>query len=81
LCVISFKDGLRTLGLLECLIQHPEQFRPLLCAADVPMTADVIRETFQPTFSDDGSNRRQMEARIYMWWLDLLEDIEGNFFG
>jgi len=77
-CIFSFKDGLRTLGVLDAIVSHDRLFEPLMChAGDPVLTAKIIQDAFVPTMSAVGSSKRNVENDVYSWWLDLLQDIEG----
>uniref|UniRef100_A0A8P4FWJ4 HECT domain-containing protein n=1 Tax=Dicentrarchus labrax TaxID=13489 RepID=A0A8P4FWJ4_DICLA len=41
-----FRDGLRTLGVLDKIKGHPESFRPLLCWSPTMLTADLVDSLF-----------------------------------
>jgi len=75
--MFRLKDGLKTLGVLDAIIAHPDAFQPLMCAVESVLTAQVVEGTFTPCLSATGSNTRATENRNYSWWLDLLQDVEG----
>uniref|UniRef100_A0A8P4KTZ2 HECT domain-containing protein n=1 Tax=Dicentrarchus labrax TaxID=13489 RepID=A0A8P4KTZ2_DICLA len=56
-----FRDGLRTLGVLDKIKGHPESFRPLLCWSPTMLTADLVDSLFTINLSPVGSNRRHAE--------------------
>uniref|UniRef100_A0A3Q2ZKE7 HECT-type E3 ubiquitin transferase n=1 Tax=Kryptolebias marmoratus TaxID=37003 RepID=A0A3Q2ZKE7_KRYMA len=56
-----FRDGLRTLGVLDKIQAHPESFRPLLCWSPSILTADLIDTLFTIHLSPVGSNKRNAE--------------------
>ncbi|KAL0965892.1 hypothetical protein UPYG_G00287310 [Umbra pygmaea] len=73
-----FKEGLRTLGLLEEVLKHPEAFRPLFCSPP-QLSADRLDQLFDICFSSAGSNRRVQENIAVAFWRDYLLDAEeGN---
>jgi len=37
-----------------------------------------MEHMFTPCLSDPGSNQRNAENGVYAWWLDYLQDVEGN---
>lgn len=72
-----FQDGLKTLGVLEKIQQHPEAFKPLLCHAPCPLWADRIENLFSIRLSPEGSNKRVAEEAVVTFWRDYLQDAEG----
>ena len=42
------------------------------------LTATTVRDQYQVTFSEEGTNRRRTEQQAFAWWLDLLQDLEGK---
>ncbi|XP_067088310.1 G2/M phase-specific E3 ubiquitin-protein ligase-like [Osmerus mordax] len=74
-----FKEGLRTLGLLEEVVKQPEAFRPLFCSPPQTLNADGLDHLFVICFSSAGSNRRVQENIAVGFWRDYLLDAEeGN---
>ncbi|KAK5848647.1 hypothetical protein PBY51_006242 [Eleginops maclovinus] len=71
-----FKDGLKTLGVLPKIQQHPEAFRPLLCYNPPTLTADSLDCLFTINWSEDGSNSRIGENKTVAFWRDFLQDVE-----
>ncbi|CAM4609845.1 unnamed protein product [Leuciscus chuanchicus] len=57
-----FRDGLKTLGVLDKIQAHPESFRPLLCWSPTTLTADLVDSLFNIRLSPVGSNRRHQEG-------------------
>ncbi|KAL7375259.1 hypothetical protein ABVT39_014430 [Epinephelus coioides] len=72
-----FRDGLRTLGVLDKIQAHPESFYPLLCWSPTTLTADVVDSLFTIRLSPVGSNRRRAEEVVVPFWRDYLTDAEG----
>nr|XP_055051747.1 uncharacterized protein LOC129437569 isoform X2 [Misgurnus anguillicaudatus] len=74
-----FKEGLRTLGLLDAVVKHKEAFRPLFCSPQKALTADSLDDLFEIHYSIAGSNRRAQENATVAFWRDYLLDAEeGN---
>ncbi|XP_028249218.1 uncharacterized protein LOC114442703 isoform X1 [Parambassis ranga] len=73
-----FRDGLRSLGVLDKIQTHPESFRPLLCWSPTTLTADLIDSLFTIRLSPVGSNRRQAEEMVVPFWRDYLADAEDQ---
>ena len=42
------------------------------------LTATTVRDQYQVTFSEEGTNHRRTEQQAFAWWLDLLQDLEGK---
>ncbi|KAI4824302.1 hypothetical protein KUCAC02_012825 [Chaenocephalus aceratus] len=73
-----FRDGLRTLGVLDKIQAHPESFRPLLCWSPTNLTADLLGSLFTIRLSTVGSNRRSAEEVVVPFWRDYLTDAEDQ---
>lgn len=75
-----FKEGLKTLGVLDAIGMHPDSFRPLMCHEPSPLTADLMDQLFHIRLSAVGSNKRQAEERVVPFWRDYLQDVEGKYY-
>lgn len=73
-----FKEGLTTLGLLECIQKHTVTFKKIFCNHKKVLTPQDIDQTFVPQFDDVGSNRRMKQETAVMNWRDYLHNSEGN---
>ncbi|XP_059409391.1 G2/M phase-specific E3 ubiquitin-protein ligase-like [Carassius carassius] len=73
-----FRDGLKTLGVLDKIQAHPESFRPLLCWSPTTLTADLVDNLFTIRLSPVGSNRRHTEEVVVPFWRDYLTDAEDQ---
>ncbi|XP_056437117.1 uncharacterized protein LOC130374401 isoform X2 [Gadus chalcogrammus] len=73
-----FCEGLKTLGVLEKIREHPDSFRPLFCFQPNILTADQVEDLFTIHLSPKGSNNRIAEERVVAFWRDYLQDAEGN---
>ncbi|XP_073729858.1 G2/M phase-specific E3 ubiquitin-protein ligase-like [Misgurnus anguillicaudatus] len=73
-----FRDGLKTLGVLQKIQQHPEAFHAALCFTPRNLTADSMDRLFEIRWSETGSNRRTNENRVVAYWRDYLQDAEGR---
>ncbi|XP_076126782.1 G2/M phase-specific E3 ubiquitin-protein ligase-like [Alosa pseudoharengus] len=71
-----FRDGLKTLGILSKIQEHPQAFHPILCHQPVHLTADKLDDLFEIQWSVEGSNRRNVECQIVTFWRDFLQDTE-----
>lgn len=80
-CVIyRFKEGLKTLGLLDELQKNSESFYSMFVSEERPLQAKDLCTLFEVDFSIQGSNRRIIENRIICFWRDWLIDVEGITF-
>ncbi|XP_048010126.1 E3 ubiquitin-protein ligase NEDD4-like [Megalobrama amblycephala] len=71
-----FRDGLKTLGVLQKIQQHPEAFHAALCYTPRNLSADIMDGLFEIRWSETGSNRRANENRVVTYWRDYLQDAE-----
>ncbi|KAI7790106.1 putative G2/M phase-specific E3 ubiquitin-protein ligase-like [Triplophysa rosa] len=73
-----FRDGMKTLGVLDAIQSHPVSFLPILCHQPTPLSADIIEELFEFRLSQKGSNNRVQEEVVVPFWRDYLQDIEDE---
>lgn len=57
-----FRDGLKTLGILAKLQQHPEAFRSTFCHQPNQLTADILDDLFEIKWSEMGATKEQMRT-------------------
>ena len=70
-----------TLNMLHLIREYPKMFRPLLVyEKTAKLSGDDLFGTFAPILSPDGSNQREAEELLLMWWADMLYYIEGEIF-
>lgn len=68
-----------TINMLFLIREHPKKFRPLLVHTPVDkVSGDVMYALFKPVLSPDGSNRREAEELVLMWWAEMIYYIEGK---
>ena len=72
-----FKEGLTTLGILECIQKHPVAFKQIFCNFEKELTSEDIDQTFVPQLDEPGSNRRIKQETAVMNWRDYLQNCEG----
>ncbi|KAM4663992.1 G2/M phase-specific E3 ubiquitin-protein ligase [Discoglossus pictus] len=72
----SFREGMKTLGVLEKIQAHPSSFWSILCLGPEKLTAKVMMDLFTITFHVDISPEQQSEVTGY--WVDYLEDTEDG---
>lgn len=78
-CLLRFRDGLKTLGVLQKIQEHPEAFHDALCYSPRKLTADITDALFEIRWSEAGSNARVDENRVIAYWRDYLQDAEGGY--
>ena len=66
-----------TLNCLQLIRDHPVHFRPHFIYSNKRLSADDLLQLFPPQFSLEGSNHREEEERIFMYWADFMYHIEG----
>ncbi|KTG43101.1 hypothetical protein cypCar_00035343, partial [Cyprinus carpio] len=72
-----FAEGLKALGVLSALREHPKQMTALFIKKDLPLTAEFMEELFKITLSEPGSNRYNVECRTVGYWRDFLQDCQS----
>ncbi|XP_013855982.1 uncharacterized protein LOC106511791 [Austrofundulus limnaeus] len=73
-----FEEGLKTLGVLDAVKQHPDSFQSLFCYEPQQLTADMVDDLFTPRLAPEGSNRRRVEEAVIPLWRDYLQDAEDE---
>ncbi|XP_031138120.1 G2/M phase-specific E3 ubiquitin-protein ligase-like [Sander lucioperca] len=71
-----FREGMKTLGVLDAIRMQPDAFRPLFSHEPSPLTADVLEQLFEIRLSAVGSNKRRAEECVVAFWRDYLLDVE-----
>ena len=69
-------DGLKALGIYDLIKANPRSMHKLFTSKPAPITLDVVINLFQTRFSPEGSNRREDEEQVVMFWVHFLEMIE-----
>lgn len=68
-----------TFNMLSLIREHPCLFRPLFVHKPRPLlTADRILDLMPPKFSEEGTNRREMEEETYMFWVNFVKVVESE---
>ena len=76
----ELKDGLETLGILDKIIQFPEQFREMFTSENIkPLDAQSVDLLFKINYADYRSNRRALQERTVAYWRDYLQDCQCKF--
>ena len=71
-------DGLHTLGVYELIQANPHAMHKLLISQPVQLISDYILNLFATKFSSEGSNNREDEEQLIMYWVNFIESIEGK---
>jgi hypothetical protein len=74
----QFKEGLRTLDILNLVKEFHTLFRPYFCYTQKTLTAACVDAIFTPILSEDGCRIREREELVIMHWRDYLQEREGN---
>ena len=72
----SFEEGLRTLGVLDSILQYPHVMREAFCFKPETLNVTDFDATFSVTRACEGSNRREVENLVLSHWQDLIQDCE-----
>ena len=75
-----FKEGLQTLGILECMQKYPAALKKIFCNFENVLTAQDVDQIFVPQFAGLGSNRRSDQEMAVMNWRDYLQNCEGKVY-
>ena len=76
----DLKKGLETLGVLEAIQKHPEQFRELFTTENIrPLDAATVDAIFNIDYDEQGSIRRASQELAIIHWRDYLQDCESMF--
>ncbi|XP_030611803.1 G2/M phase-specific E3 ubiquitin-protein ligase-like isoform X3 [Archocentrus centrarchus] len=71
-----FRDGLRSLGVLDALQKYPLQMKCLFVKAGKALKATDMENLFKIIHSERGSNAFQDECRTLAFWQDYLQEAE-----
>lgn len=76
----ELKSGLRTLGVLDKVVQYPEQFSDIFTSENMkPLDAQAVDLLFKVNFAEQGTNCRSSQERTIVYWRDYLQDCECEF--
>lgn len=71
-----FKEGLKTLGVLDAITAHPELFKNAFIWQNEKISSDAMSAIFKVLYSPVGSNTRLVQERTIGYWRDFLLDCE-----
>lgn len=69
-------DGLKTLGVYDLIRANPSAMYNLFVFQSEPITSDFTLHLFETRLSPEGSNQREDEERIVMYWVNFIDLIE-----
>lgn len=69
-------DGLHSLGIYDLVKANPHTMHKLLVSRPEPITSDFMLNLLQTRFSPDGSNGREDEEQVVMYWVHFIDMIE-----
>ena len=72
--------GLENLGVLELVRANTKMMREIFLGTVIMknVTADLLLDLFLAHFSATGSNRREQEERMVMFWDNYNQKVEGK---
>nr|XP_033809342.1 G2/M phase-specific E3 ubiquitin-protein ligase [Geotrypetes seraphini]XP_033809343.1 G2/M phase-specific E3 ubiquitin-protein ligase [Geotrypetes seraphini] len=74
----SFRQGLKTLGVLEKIQTYPDAFWSILGLKPENLTAETLCGSFTINFSTEGSNSKLLEVKVAEFWMNYLVDAEDG---
>lgn len=77
---LRFREGLRSLGVLEALLQNPEQMKTFFLKPTKQLSAEDLEVLFRCQLSEVGSNRYEKECKTLCFWRDYLQDALNSLF-
>lgn len=76
----ALKEGLETLGVLEAIKKHPEQFRELFTRENIrPLDFATVDAIFHIDYDEQGSNERAVQDLTIFHWRIYLQECESMF--
>lgn len=73
----DLQKGMHTMGLLDCIKEHPRQFEEIFCAQEHPLDANMIDLLFTVDYAEEGTRAREKQERAVVFWRDYLQDCGG----
>jgi hypothetical protein len=75
----DFIEGFNVMQVHESIVQHPEQFREVLCKKTSQLDAVMVDLTFEVHLAEEGTNLRPVQERAVVYWRDFLQDCFGKY--
>ena len=69
----DFQKGMYTMGLLDCIKEHPRKFEEIFCAQEHPLEANMVDLLFRIEYTE-GTRAREKQERAVAFWRDYLQD-------
>jgi len=73
----DFQKGMHTMGLLDCIKEHPRLFEEIFCAQEQPLDANMVDLLFRIEYAEEGTRAREKQERAVVFWRDYLQDCGG----
>ncbi|XP_056120625.1 G2/M phase-specific E3 ubiquitin-protein ligase-like [Rhinichthys klamathensis goyatoka] len=73
-----FKEGLKTLGVLEAMQENPTSFSAVMCHQPQQFTYCSFSSLMEPELNLPGSSKRNTENLVLSFWRTLLIEIEDE---
>ena len=83
LAMNEIAKGLETYGLMKFIKNYPDVFFHVFCPSTLlNWTTNLFFDKLSPTFSEDGSTKKETEINVFKWFKDFIERCfeDGNFF-
>ena len=64
-------------GVLATIKENPDVWLDAFLYSDKTPSASQMEELFNVIWSPEGSTRLTQERRIFTYWRDFLQDVEG----
>ena len=79
LCCIRFKKGLQVTGVLDCMVQFPNEWQTVFTQSkNNKVTSQRLLNLFLPQYSVEGSNERARERLVVTFWRDWVIEVGGK---
>ena len=76
LTLAEMSHGLTCYNVLKIVKESKELFSPIFCPSDIfKWTHELFQNSILPSFSEVGSNKRNIEISVYKYFLDMVEAI------
>ena len=73
----QFAEGLDSVGVFQCVKEHPTLFKDSFCFSKPSLTGLDLRNLFLISYSPQGSNIREREEEAVLHWFNYIDECEG----
>lgn len=74
LAINEIAKGLETYGLMKVIKKQPDVFFHVFCPSTLlSWTTNLFFDKLSPTFSEEGSTKKETEINIFKWFKDFIE--------